>query len=189
MSLTIKREKDNRVMKCILHRVADIPGGVTVKTASLGGSALLEGTPLAECSDGLFEVCKQARIVAAASATTKSYVVARGHHFKPGDLFAVGKSGGQRITAIDKINSEKDTITLATTLGAEVKVGEIAFEAASVGAATPKNTPVAIAGSNMDVQGGDNLFVDAWVIAVVRSSNAPAIDDAAKAALKGIIFV
>ena len=46
MSLTIKRAKDNRVVKCILHRIADIPGGVTVKTANLGGTALFEGTPL-----------------------------------------------------------------------------------------------------------------------------------------------
>lgn len=43
MSLTIKRKKDNRVVKCILHRVADIPGGVTVSVANLGGSALFGG--------------------------------------------------------------------------------------------------------------------------------------------------
>lgn len=46
MTMQIKRKKDNRVVKCILHRVADIPGGVTVETATLGGKALFEGTPL-----------------------------------------------------------------------------------------------------------------------------------------------
>ena len=60
MSLTIKRKKDNRVVKCILHRVADIPGGVTVSVANLGGSALFEGTPLAKGANGLYVVCKTA---------------------------------------------------------------------------------------------------------------------------------
>ena len=46
MALRIQRKKDNRVVKCVLHRVADIPGGVTVKVADLGGNALFEGTPL-----------------------------------------------------------------------------------------------------------------------------------------------
>ena len=46
MSLTIKRSKDNRVVKCVLHRVADIPGGVTVHVANLGGSALFEKTEI-----------------------------------------------------------------------------------------------------------------------------------------------
>src|SRR3712207_8872392 len=63
MSLTIKRKKDNRVVKCILHRVADIPGGVTVSVANLGGSALFEGTPLGVGTDGLFVVCKTAQVV------------------------------------------------------------------------------------------------------------------------------
>jgi hypothetical protein len=33
------------------------------------------------------------------------------------------------------------------------------------------------------------LFVDAWVMGVVREANAPAVTDAAKTALKGIIYV
>lgn len=47
MGLRIDRKKDNRVVKCILHRVADIPGGVTVKVANLGGTGLFEEHPLA----------------------------------------------------------------------------------------------------------------------------------------------
>ena len=87
MSLTIKRAKDNRVVKCILHRIADIPGGVTVKTANLGGTALFEGTPLGKGKDGVFEVCKTAQIVTKAEANATTYEVAKGHHFKVGDRF------------------------------------------------------------------------------------------------------
>lgn len=188
MSLTIKRKKDSRVVKCILHRVADIPGGVTVSVANLGGSALFEGTPLAVGSDGLFVVVKTAQILTAANATAKTYEVAKGHHFKVGDRFATDACAGQLITAIDKTDPAKDVITVGTTLGAEIAAGTCAFE--SKGAdKTLKNTPVAIAGSNYDVESGDNLFTDAWVIAVVRKANAPIVNDAISTALKTIVYV
>lgn len=188
MSLIIKRKKDNRVVKCILHRVADIPGGVTVSVANLGGSALFEGTPLAVGSDGLFVVVKTAQIVAAATATATTYEVAKGHHFKVGDRFATDACNGQLITKIDKSDPAKDVITVGTTLGAAITAGTCAFE--SKGAdKTLKHTPVAIAGSNYDVEGGDNLFTDAWVIGVVRKANAPIVNDAIMEALKTIAYV
>ena len=188
MSLTIKRKKDNRVVKCILHRVADIPGGVTVSVANLGGSALFEGTPIGKGSDGLFVVCKTAQVITDAIATATTYEVAKGHHFKVGDRFATAACDGQLITAIDKTDSAKDVITVGTTLGAKVAAGTCAFESSGANK-TYKVTPVAIAGSNYDVEDGDNLFVDAWVIGVVREANAPAVDDAVKSALKTIAYV
>lgn len=188
MGLTIKRKKDNRVVKCILHRVADIPGGVTVSVANLGGSALFEGTPLAVGTDGMFVVVKTAQIVSGATETATTYEVAKGHHFKVGDRFATDACDGQLITAIDKSDPAKDVITVGTTLGAAITAGTCAFE--SKGAdKTLKNTPVAIAGSNEDVENGDNLFVSAWVIGVVRKSNAPAVNDAILTALKNIVYV
>lgn len=188
MSLTIKRKKDNRVVKCILHRVADIPGGVTVSVANLGGSDLFEGTPLAVGGNGLYVVVKTAQIVTAATATATTYEVAKGHHFKVGDRFATDACDGQLITAIDKTDPAKDVITVGTTLGAAITAGTCAFE--SKGAdKTLKNTPVAIAGSNYDVESGENLFTDAWVIGVVRKANAPIVNDAILTALKNIAYV
>lgn len=188
MSLTIKRKKDNRVVKCILHRVADIPGGVTVSVANLGGSALFEGTPLAVGGNGLYVVVKTAQIVTAATATATTYEVAKGHHFKVGDRFATDACNGQLITAIDKTDPAKDVITVGTTLGTAITAGTCAFE--SKGAdKTLKNTPVAIAGSNYDVESGENLFTDAWVIGVVRKANAPIVNDAILTALKNIAYV
>lgn len=188
MSLTIKRKKDNRVVKCILHRVADIPGGVTVSVANLGGSALFEGTPLAVGGNGLYVVVKTVQIVTAATATATTYEVAKGHHFKVGDRFATDACNGQLITAIDKTDPAKDVITVGTTLGAAITAGTCAFE--SKGAdKTLKNTPVAIVGSNYDVESGENLFADAWVIGVVRKANAPIVNDAILTALKNIAYV
>lgn len=188
MSLTIKRKKDNRVVKCILHRVADIPGGVTVQVANLGGSALFEGTPLGKGSNGLYVVCKTAQVITEANASATTYEVAKGHHFKVGDRFATDACNGQTITAIDKSDAAKDVITVETTLGAIVKAGTCAFESSGANK-TLKVIPVAIAGSNYDVENGENLFTDAWVIGVVNAANAPIINDAIKQALKTIAYV
>lgn len=188
MSLKIERGKDNRVVKCILHRTADIPGGVTVSVAGLGGSALFEGTPLAKGDNGLFVVVKTAQILTAATQTDTTYEVAKGHHFKVGDYFATAECDGQLITAIDKTDASKDVITVGTTLGEDVAAGTCAFES-NGSSKTLKNVPVAIAGSNCDVEAGDNLFVDAWVIGVVRKGNAPIINDAIAEALRNIVYV
>lgn len=188
MALRIDRKKDQRVVKCILHRVADIPGGVTVSAANLGGTALLEGTPIGKGEDGLFVVCKTAKVITKAENNATTYEVAKGHHFKVGDRFATSGANGQSITKIDKSDATKDVITVETTLGAVVNVGECAFE--SKGANKDlKVTPIAIAGSNENVDSGENLFTSAWVIGVVRQENAPAVNDVIKTALKGVIYV
>lgn len=176
------------MVKCIVHRIADIPGGVTVETASLGGKALFEGTPLGKGKDGLFNVVKTAQIVTAADATATAYEVAKGHHFKTGDRFSAGGANGQVIATIDKSDPAKDIITLSATLGKAVKVGDVAFESSGANT-TLKVVPITIAGSNEDVDpDGDNLWVDAWLIGAVRESNAPTVTDAIKSALKGIIY-
>ena len=188
MSLTIKRAKDNRVVKCILHRIADIPGGVTVKTANLGGTALFEGTPIGKGKDGVFEVCKTAQIVTQAEANATTYEVAKGHHFKVGDRFATDACNGQTISAIDKSDATKDIITVGATLGAVVKAGTCAFESSGANK-TLKVVPCAIAGSNEDVEQGSNLFVSAWVHAVVRESNAPVVNAEIKASIACVSYV
>ena len=188
MSLTIKRAKDNRVVKCILHRIADIPGGVTVSVANLGGSSLFEGTPIGKGKNGAFEVCKTAQVITQADVSAKTYEVAKGHHFKVGDRFATADCDGQAITAIDKSNPAKDIITVGTTLGAVVKAGTCAFESSGANKIL-KVVPCAIAGSNEDVDEKSNLFVSAWVHAVVRESNAPIVNDAIKNGVKNVSYV
>lgn len=186
--LSIQGRKDKRVVKCVLHRTADIPGGVGVLTVSLGGSALLEGTPIGKGANGLYEVCKTAKILTKAENNATTYEVAKGHHFKVGDRFAANDCNGQTITAIDKSDPAKDVITLQATLGKVVKAGDCAFESKGENT-TLKVAPVAIAGSNEDVEQGANLFVSAWVIGVVKEENAPSVNETIKAALKGIAYV
>lgn len=186
--LHIKRAKDNRVVKCIVHRIADIPGGVTVSVANLGGNDLFEGTPIGVGANGLFVVCKTAQIITKAEATATQYEVAKGHHFKVGDRFATDACNGQKITNIDKSNPAKDVITLSATLGAVVNPNTCAFESSDENK-TLKVVPGAIVGSNMSVEQGENLFVDAWVMGVVRKSNAPIVNKAIEGALKNVAYI
>lgn len=192
--LRVKRSSDSRVMKAVLHRIADIPGGVTVHVANLGGTSLKEGTPIGapDGTTGLSEVLKTAKIVTDAAIDATTYEVAKGHHFQVGDYFSAGGANGKAITAIDKTTSAViDTITLSATLGAAITAGEdeaIAFETSGANT-TLAVTPVAVAGQNLDVEESENLFVDAWVMAVVREANAPDVNSAIKSALKGVIYL
>ena len=186
--MTIKRSREQRTVKCVLHRVADIPGGVGVAVANLGGSVLYEGTPLGKGSGDLYEVCKTAKVLTKAEASATTYEVAKGHHFKVGDRFATADCNGQEIASIDRTDTAKDIITVKASLGEVVAAGTCAFE--SKGEDTNlKVTPVAVAGSDEEVNTGDNLFISAWVVGVVREANAPATNDAIKAALKCVAYV
>ena len=188
--LKITRNSDSRVIKAMVHRLADIPGGVTVSVADLGGAVLLEGTPVAYAvADAMFHVCKTAKMVTEAAIDAVVYEVAKGHHFKVGDYFATEGANGKQITAIDKTtNADKDVITVGTTLGVVTAVGVVAFQAAA-GNKVAKYAPTAIVGSSYDVVASESLFVDAWVIAVVRTGNAPAVNATVTATLKGITYI
>lgn len=190
MALKITRSADSRVIKAILHRIADVPGGVTVSVADLGGAALKEGTPLAYvASDGMYHVCKTAKLVTAAAIDAVAYEVEKGSHFKVGDRFATEGANGQLITAIDKTtNADKDVITVGTTLGVVIAAGVVAFQSAA-GNKVVKYEPIAVAGSSYDVVASESLFVDAWVIAVLRTGNAPSVNATVTATLKGITYI
>lgn len=189
--LTITRRNDNRFVKCIEHRIADIRGGVGVKVGNLGGSVLCEGTPIGyDSSTGLYKVVKTAKVLTDADASATTIEVAKGHHFKAGDYLTFGTSAkGQVIASIDKSDASKDVITLSDTLGAAIKAGAVLFEVTGNNTTKPV-TPTAIVGDSYDVVNGENLFVNAWVIATVKTANCGvAFDDAIKSALKCIAFV
>ncbi len=186
MALEIKGRKDSRVIKCIHHRVADIPGGVTIESALLGGTAVFEGTPLGPGSNGLYRVCKTAQIVEAAAAGATTVKVAKGHHFKEGDYLATESENGIKIANIDKSNPTADVITLQSGVVGAVAVNTCAFQSSGANK-TLAVKPNTIAGTNHDVEG--NVFEDAWCIAVVNASTCPIVNDTIKNALKGIHYV
>ena len=126
--MQVNRRKDVRTPRVLMHRIADIRGGVSVKASELGGDFLYEGAVLSAADEkGLCHVVKIAQVVAEVGASDKTIKVKKGHNFAKGD-FIMTKVGGVAydITAIDTEGSKTfDTITVSTTLGAISKGGFI----------------------------------------------------------------
>lgn len=178
--MSVKGKKEEFVKKVIQHRIADIRGGVGVRSSTLGGDYFFEGTPLGAPTSGLADVVKFATLVTQAANSATNYEVAKGHHFKVGDVVMSAEGAkAYAITAIDKTtNAAKDIITLATTLGVVVNVGEHLMEAAAVTAGTDsalKVVPQTINGTNQPVGAKENIFTDAWLIAVTTDKLPAAI--------------
>lgn len=193
MGLQITRKKDTRVVRAFTHKIADIPGGVTVSVAELSQKVLAEGTAIGKDAAGLYHVVKVAVLVATAAADATTYDVAKGHDFKKGD-FIMLKEGGKAyaITAIDASDATKDVITVGTTLGAAAAKGDALYQADAESAATAskfKYAPFALVGESYDVEPGSNLVVNAWTIGQIREANIKPLGAVVKAKLTGIQFI
>ena len=190
MGLKIDRKQDKRVVHACTHMLADIPNGVTVCSSELvAGGILQEGTALGgKDAAGLYHVVKTARLTEDATATTKAYKVAKGHHFKVGD-FIMLKVGAKayKITSINTSETLYDTINVGTTLGEAATAGAALVLAAAESADTTsafKYVPKAY-----DVEALNNHFVTAVTIGQFKESVIPAVSDDIKAALPGISLI
>lgn len=85
------------------------------------------------------KVVKNVKIYEAATNTATEYKVYKDSLVYVGMFLGTGTKGGE-IAAIDKTNAEYDVITVAATIGAALKVGDVLFEAGAVGGTTSKNT-------------------------------------------------
>ena len=195
MGLQITRKKDNRVISAFTHKLADIPGGVTVAVKDLTQTILNEGTPIGPDSVGLYHVVKVAILTAAATASATSYTVKKGHNFKVGDIIML-KNGGKAYTiatiATNATDSTSDDITVGTTLGATAAIGDCIYQAAAEAATNVsafKYAPKALIGESYDVEALNNHLVNAWTIGQVKKANIPAIGAEVKAVLTGISFI
>lgn len=128
--LKISRSSDSRVVKAILHRIADIPGGVAVKASVLGGPSLMEGTPLSIGTNGLLKVIKTAKVAEAYTSGGPSIKVEKGSHFVAGDkLSDADYTDVTVIASIDKSNAAYDLLTLtANTLSVNLALGDPIIE-------------------------------------------------------------
>lgn len=186
--MTVTRRKDSQTPRVIMHKIADIRGGVSVNTAELTQDWLAEGTPLSAPVNGICHVVKVAKVQANASNSATDIQIYKGHNFKVGDIvFAVASGKAYAITAIDTSAAGYDVITVGTTLGVALTKDEsYIMQAAASGAsgAAFKYAPVAIVGTGKPVVAGNNLDTDAWVVGVTLGNDLP---EAVKSALKGIV--
>ena len=170
MGLKIDRKQDKRVVHACTHMLADIPNGVTVCSSELvAGGILQEGTALGgKDAAGLYHVVKTARLTEDATATTKAYKVAKGHHFKVGDFIML------------KVGAKAYKIT-------SINTSETLYDTINVGAF--KYVPKAMTGDSYDVEALNNHFVTAVTIGQFKESVIPAVSDDIKAALPGISLI
>ena len=183
--MTVRKQRDAQTPRIIMHKVADVRGGVSVKSSELAGDYLAEGTPISKPEDGICHVVKVAVVKENAAESATEVKVAKGAHFNVGDaVFAKEGAKAVKITKIDRKAKDTDVLTLSETLGA-LKAGAAIAEAKAAGAnAALKYVPAAIVGTGQPVNPKDNVNTDAWLIAVTKGNNLPAcVEDK----LKGII--
>ena len=168
MSMTVRRVKDTRTKTVFMHKIADIRGGVSVKTSEIGGDYIPEGALLSAPDNGICHLVKSAQLTAEANATAVKLNVAKHSGFKVGD-YVMAEEGAKAyaITAIDYTNAAYDVITIGTTLGKTIAKGAYIAEAAAESSASTselKYKPVAMVGTGKVFNAGDNVDTDAWVI-------------------------
>ena len=175
--MTVQRRKDDKLPHVFMHKVADIRGGVSVKTSELGGDFLHEGAVLSAPENGICHVVKLVLVVAAVAASDTAIKVKKGHNFKVGDVVMADEGGkAYAISAIDTTTSKSfDTVTVGTALG-EISEGGFLIEAAEVSADTKsalKYTPLSVVGTGKLIDTKSNLNTDAWLIGVTKGNPLP----------------
>ena len=175
MAMTVKRRRDDNTPRVVVHKLADIRGGVSVDTKELGGDYLLEGTPLSAPENGVCHAVKIARVMGDVQASDKAVKIAKGHNFRVGDVVMVDEANvATKITKIEAATKEYDTITIKEALG-ELKQGSFLVEAKeeSTNESALKYKPVAISGQGVVIEPNSNLVVDAWMFAVTNGHPLP----------------
>ena len=174
-------------------KIEDVIGGITLAAADfVDGSIVPAGTLVYKDVNGLYHALKTAKATATATNVATTYQVAKGHNFKVGEFFAaLPGAKSYDITAIDKSNAAYDVITVSTTLGAVISVGQGFFQALAAVASTSAviATPTAITGHTVEINAGDNNTVDAWLRASVIEANAPVATAALKALVPQILYL
>lgn len=140
MAMTVKKTSDIAVASRIVKRIADIPGGVTVKNAEILGDVLKDATVIsAPDSNGITHLVKWAVVQAAAAANATAIRVLKGSDIKVGETLAVDNPRciPAAITAITTSATGYDTVTLEAALGVAVNVGDVLFLAAAAAVPAP----------------------------------------------------
>ena len=175
--MTVQRRKDTQTPCVLMHKIADIRGGVSVNVTELGGDFLREGSVLSEPIEGICHVVKYAETTEEVSNSAVEIKVKKGHNFKLGD-FVMADVGGKAyaITAINTSEKTHDTVTIGTTLGVKIEKGGFIIQAKAESATTTsalKYTPLSIVGTGKPVVQGQNFDTDAWLLGVTKGNPLP----------------
>lgn len=187
MGMTVKRRVDTKTPHVFIHKIADIRGGVSVKSSELGSDWLPEGAVISKPVSGICHVVKTAVVTAAVASSGTEISVKKGSLFNVGDyvLVKVGDKAS-KITAIDTTGKTVDKITIDATLGA-IEIDGVIAEASAASTSTTsalKYEPFAVVGTGKPILPNSNIDTDAWVIGVTKGNTLP---EFVASKLKGII--
>lgn len=154
--------------KVFVIKLETVPGGGTVAVKGLDVDRVYAGTPLRRETNGLYYVIKTALVAEALGASATAVKVAKGHGFVVGDKIGVAGTANTTISAIDKSNSEYDTITLAAALGA-VAANAVLEEIADAGSKAGY-APFGYLGETFDVKENDNHLQSIVVRGTINES-------------------
>ena len=193
MSFTIRKSKGLADVAAFAQKILDVPGGVNIKVAELGGAVVEAGTPIAKGSDNLYHVCKTAVVAANVAADATTITVKKGHHFKVGDIvMAADNSKAYAITAIstNSGDSNLDDFTIGTAIGS-MTAGDTLYQGLSAVASTSKlkYTAEALVGEAHVVEANSNMFASAVLAGTVYGNRIPSLGSLHKEGLKGIFVV
>jgi len=127
--MTVKKETINSGVVIWQDVSENAMGGFTLNDAAFAaGVTVAKGTPIGfDESTRIAMVAKVAVAQAPATNSATQYRVKKGHLLKVGSQIKAGSSGAQAITAIDTSNADYDQLTVGTTLGVAVAVGDAIF--------------------------------------------------------------
>ena len=184
--MTVKKRKDDVTPRYVMHKVADVRGGVSVATSDLGGNFLREGAILSTPVNGITHVVKTAEVIAELSELESKIQVSKFHNFKVGDIVMVepGKIA-RTITSIDDSDKKCDIISVSSPIGA-IPQGGFLVEAKeeTEDASQLKYEPESVNGTGQPFDPKSNISTDAWVLGVTKNNPVPKF---ISEKLKGII--
>ena len=151
--MNVVKTTEYQYMPFIVKELEDHVGGVSVALTDLRTDVgvVPPGAFIGIDTDGKGHVLKSAALLAVAANNATTYRIGKTHQFKVG-LFVTSKDKASvkayAITAIDVTNADYDTVTVGTTLGVALAVGdnliEVKAEDAVGGAGELMYSPVGI---------------------------------------------
>lgn len=183
----VRKSKDTKAPKVLMHKIADVRGGVSLDTSAMIGEVIMEGAIIAT-NAGKYVLLPTAKVVEAVTSSGKVIKVAKNHGFKANDFVTAGENAvASKINTIDSSNKAYDVLNVATAIGA-LNIGDAVAGAKSATTSADSQfafEPFAVAGTTKKVESA-KTDMDAWVVGVTKNIVAP---DSVVAKLKGIVNV
>jgi hypothetical protein len=137
MGLIIKKETENQSVPVFVTIIEDYPGGGTLSQTGLVVGETVKAGALVKFDEStrLVSVLKTASITENATNTATDYKISKGSGLVVGDNFSAVVGGkAYPITVIDKTNADYDLVSVGTTLGVALVVGDVVFQSSATGA-------------------------------------------------------